>query len=310
MRHKLVLPIAALCGLVIAILSVIWSSQKPVTPAIPFPPPTSPYAHAIMGAGTIEASTDNIFINPPFSEIAIAVYVKQNDIVKAGAPLFELDTRTFVAERLQAIREREYAIVQYDNAQTQLDLYNSLTDRRAVSQNDYNQVYYGAQAALAAIAVADAKIEVAQSYIDRSIICAPADGEILQLNVHPGESQNANPFNNLSSIVFGPVSPLHLRVDVDEDDAWRFRKGAPATAYVRGNRTISFPLSYVRTDPLIIPKQSLTGSTVERMDTRVLQVIYRFDWDHLPVYPGQVLDIFIEALPANTRYGDAQIFCH
>ena len=104
MRHKLLLPIAALCGLVIAILSVIWSSQSPAPPAIPFPPPTSPYAHAIMGAGTVEASSDNIEINPPFSEIAIAVYVKQNDIVKAGTPLFELDTRTYVSYSMKMRR--------------------------------------------------------------------------------------------------------------------------------------------------------------------------------------------------------------
>ena len=81
-------------------------------------------------------------------------------------------------------------------------------------------------------------------------------------------------------------------------------------AYVRGNRTISFPLTYVRTDPLVIPKQSLTGATTERVDTRVLQVIYAFDWDHLPIYVGQILDVFIESIPSDTRYDSAKILGH
>src|SRR3972149_2211202 len=214
MRRTVTLPALAGCGLLIAILSVIWSSKTLPPPPIPFLPPTSPYAHAIMGAGTIEAATDNIQINPPFSEIATEVYVTQGQKVKAGDFLFLLDIRTYEAEKIRAQKERDLAIVQYENQQTQLDLFNSLTDRRAVSQNEYNQIFYAVQSALATIAVAEAQIEVAQSFIDRSVIRAPTDGEILQLNVHPGESINPNPFTNIAAVLFGPVCPLHVRVDV------------------------------------------------------------------------------------------------
>jgi hypothetical protein len=40
---------------------------------------------------------------------------------------------------------------------------------------------------------------------------------------------------------------------------------------------------------------SLTGDTTERVDTRVLQVVYSFDRGNLPIYVGQQMDIYIDA---------------
>src|SRR6516225_11269054 len=73
----------------------------------------------------------------------------------------------------------------------------------------------------------------------------------------------------------GSVTPLHVRVDVDEHDAWRVRGGAPAAASPRGNGSIRIPLEFVRFEPYVVPKKSLTGDSTERVDTRVLQIIYR-----------------------------------
>ena len=68
-------------------------------------------------------------------------------------------------------------------------------------------------------------------------------------------------------------------------------------------------MKYVRTEPLMIPKQSLTGAPTERVDTRVLQVIYAFECADLPVYMGQLVDVYIESIPADTRYGHAKNNC-
>jgi len=50
----------------------------------------------------------------------------------------------------------------------------------------------------------------------------------------------------------------------------------------------------------VIPKKSLTGDSTERVDTRVLQVIYRVEDDTLPLFVGQQMDVFIEASPVQT----------
>src|SRR5258708_27308206 len=87
---------------------------------------------------------------------------------------------------------------------------------------------------------------------------------------------------------------LQVRADIDESEAWRVRAGTPAVARLRGNSRISFPLEFVRFEPYVIPKKSLTGDVSERVDTRVLQVIYRFKDMSATVFDGQQLDLFIE----------------
>jgi hypothetical protein len=53
---------------------------------------------------------------------------------------------------------------------------------------------------------------------------------------------------------------------------------------------------------MVVPKRSLTGDSTERVDTRVLQVIYAISDDKLPLFVGQQMDVFIEdcTTPAKT----------
>src|SRR5207249_3380890 len=96
-------------------------------------------------------------------------------------------------------------------------------------------------------------------------------------------------------ILLGRLKPLHIRVDVDEHEAWRVYPDAKAAAAVRGNANLKAPLTFVRFEPFVVPKKSLTGDSTERVDTRVLQVIYRVEGDALPLFVGQQMDVFIEA---------------
>lgn len=76
--------------------------------------------------------------------------------------------------------------------------------------------------------------------------------------------------------------------------ATRMRAGANAVGYVKGDASRPISLQFGWIEPLIQPKQSLTGSSTERVDTRVLRVVFRFEPDtQHPVYVGQQLDVFI-----------------
>ena len=101
-------------------------------------------------------------------------------------------------------------------------------------------------------------------------------------------------------MMFGDIDRYQLRVNIAEEDAWRVIKGAPATAFVRGNAAIKIPLTFSYLEPYIVPKELLTGSDTERVDTRVLQIIYTFDPKDLPVFVGQLLDVYVEAQPSGT----------
>ena len=50
----------------------------------------------------------------------------------------------------------------------------------------------------------------------------------------------------------------------------------------------------MRVEPYVVPKKSLTGDNTERVDTRVLQVIYAVDDSPRRLYVGQQLDVYIE----------------
>jgi HlyD family secretion protein len=130
--------------------------------------------------------------------------------------------------------------------------------------------------------VASAAVKQAQSQVDsvaeeikRTTITALVDGEVLQVNVHPGEFVGTPHSEPL--IVLGNVQQLHVRVDIDEHDIPRFVPGAVAQAVLKGDSSIKYSLRFVRVEPYVIPKRSLTGQNTERVDTRVLQAIYALE---------------------------------
>ena len=71
----------------------------------------------------------------------------------------------------------------------------------------------------------------------------------------------------------------------------------PAIALVE-----AYPLEFVRFEPYVIPKKSLTGDTTERVDTRVLQVVYRVKDPNAPLYVGQQMDVYIETPVPSTAF--------
>src|SRR5258708_24777694 len=111
--------------------------------------------------------------------------------------------------------------------------------------------------------------------------------------VHAGEYAQAGPLAQ-SLILMGGTARLTGRADIGEQDEWRMKAGGTATGTVRGNSGARMPLHFVRVEPYVIPKRNLTGDSTERVDTRVLQVIFALD-PGARVYAGQQLDVFIDA---------------
>lgn len=209
---------------------------------------------------------------------------------------------------------------------SQLEKWERLNDPRAVSEDDLSRRRFAAQTARARleaaradlalleagtwspeIAVARAQVDKAaaevkqaQTEIDRRTVRSPVSGSVLQVNIRTGEFAPAGSTATPLMLV-GTVNPLHVRADVDEHEAWRVRAGARARAFVKGNKEITFPLTFVRFEPFVVPKRSLTGDSQERVDTRVLQIIYSFAPAALPVFVGQQVDVYIESNPVSSN---------
>jgi RND family efflux transporter MFP subunit len=308
MLPKYTLPVLAAAGFVFGIYSVVHGNKPvPVAPAV-IEPAEAPFETFIAGSGIIEARTRNIGIGAALPGIVKSLNVKVGDRVKAGALLFTIDDREALANRTmrQADLQRARAVVQEAGAsvadtQTLLRLAESVSDRRAISTEELerrrNAVLIAKarlDSAKAAVLQAEAQLAAAEITLERLIDRAPVDGEILQINIRPGEYAMAGPLST-PLLVMGNLDLLHVRVDIDENDAWRFRPEGRAIAYLRGNRNFSTPLTLAYVEPYVVPKRSLTGDSTERVDMRVLQALYQFDRSRLPAYVGQQVDVFIEA---------------
>lgn len=152
----------------------------------------------------------------------------------------------------------------------------------------------------AALASARAQLEQTKIEIERRTVRAPLAGDILQIKIRLGEFAQGGVLTT-PLMVFGDTAPLHARVNIDENDAWRVRSEVSAIAFVRRNPELNTPLRFDPFEPYVIPKMSLTGQSTERTDTRVLQVIYSFDRAALPLFVGQLVDVFIEAPPIGAQ---------
>lgn len=152
---------------------------------------------------------------------------------------------------------------------------------------------YDIQVSEQAIVQAQAQVDQVQTELDRLVVRALVDGQVLQLNVRPGEFVGSTP--GQAFVVLGNVEKLHVRASIDEYDIPRFKPGAKARAMLKGMPEKQYPLTFVRVEPFVVPKKSLTGENTERVDTRVLQVIYSVDATQDRLYVGQQLDVFIDA---------------
>ncbi|WP_427966423.1 efflux RND transporter periplasmic adaptor subunit [Altererythrobacter sp.] len=264
----------------------------------------------VAGTGVVEPSSEIIDIGSALSGLVTEVRVTPGEFVDKGQVLFMVDARAARARLNEAnagIAEAKAAINEAQTAQatarSQLDLYNRIDDPAAVSRAEVIRAEGEAKAASSRLELARARLSAAQAAagsarteIGRLTVRAPIAGEILEVNVRPGEYVSTMGAASEPFMRMGETRPLHVRIDVDEDEAIRVAMGAPAQVSPRGAAVKQVEASFVRAEPLVVPKRSLTNSAQERVDVRVLQLIYALpESAHDTFRVGQQVDAFIPA---------------
>jgi HlyD family secretion protein len=138
--------------------------------------------------------------------------------------------------------------------------------------------------------------------LSRYTIRAPSEGIVMAINatlgsyvspqgVYDAYTQGADPV-----LVLGThSSSLEVRCYVDEILVPRLPPGSQMRAQmsIRGSN-VKVPLEFVRVQPYITPKIELSDQRQERVDVRVLPVIFRFDKPkNVNLYPGELVDVYI-----------------
>jgi len=284
---RLLLAAIALAGALAATQLAATSAENPTVTPPPYQPPAREKDGLLSASGLVEAVAENTLVGVPFAGLVAEVPVKVSQLVKAGDPLLVLDTRELrpaaAAATASALR-----------AEDQARRLRSLAGTGAVTERAIADADLTANEARA-------RADLATAQLDRAIVRSPIDGTILQVGVRVGEFVAAG---GKAPVVVGDITRLQIRCDIDEQMAPRMRVGLPAKGFLKGevakagapDRAI--PLRFVRIEPYVIPKTSLTGGSAERVDTRVLQVIYQFDRPaSRNIFVGQQMDVYIDTTP-------------
>jgi multidrug resistance efflux pump len=297
----------AIAGVIAAVVLV-----KKVRHIDPPPPPlkeptAAPFAQSIGARGIVESVDENVRIAPAIAALVADVKVKVGDKVKAGDVLFHQDARD--ADAIVAAQEAQIATLQAQIEEAQItmadkkdqwDRVEKLGETKVSSIDERQRARFAAQSAVAALGRVKTELRAAEAQLARTkvqldllTVKAPRDGTILQVNLRAGEYAAIN--SGEPAILLGRLDEFQLRADVDEDNAGLVHEGCQALAYIKGQRDQPIPLRFQRIEPYIVPKRSLTGESSERVDTRVLQIIFRFDQPAMPIYVGQQMDVFVDA---------------
>lgn len=300
---------SALIGIVLAVVLVRRVANKPSAPGPVSPPARSPYSESLAASGLIEARGENVRIASQKAGVVAKVFVKVGDDVTAGAPLFQLNDRE--SRALLATEEAELESLRATvltrkvllrDIEDQLQRGRKLREEGVITEEEINRRLFAAertQAELVSaerdVAAATAQRDLVRTTVELLTVRSPSDGHVLQVNVRPGEFASAGltpePLLLLNT---GGNEHLQVRADIDEQTAIDFTPGTPAVGAIKGRSDWTIPLRFVRVEPYVVPKRSLTGDSFERVDTRVLQVIYEFNRPAFPIYVGQQVDVFIE----------------
>ena len=305
-KKRILLIIVAIAGAIAAFQLTRGTASEVAIKPPPYEPAVRDKNGLISAAGLVEALEENTSVGSPNSGTVTTIHVKVWDKIKAGQPLLTLDGRELNAQlevQNAAVMAAESAA---ERAIDQAKRWTSIKDSGAVSASDLINYQMAAKEAQAKLNLARAQADQLKVMIDRLVVRSPIDATVLQVNVRVGEFVAAG---MKAPVVLGNIDQLQIRCDVDEQLATRVREGLPAKGYLKGESTRAgatdraIPLKFLRIEPFVIPKVSLTGASVERVDTRVLQVIYQFDRpaDH-NIFVGQQMDVYIDtsnSSPAN-----------
>ncbi len=321
MKTRLIIVLAVLGVLFGIATAYMLGVQKPPQPPA-FTPASNPYKHGIYANGIVESvqdSGENINVYPDVSGTVSAIFVADGQRVSTGDRLFQIEDsvqRGIVDQQLAqanlAQAQIKVAQATLKNLREQYDKQaaSARLDPRSVSKDVLDSARNSAAIAQANLEAADKQFiaatkafEAARTLLDKYLVRAMTDGTVLAINTAVGSYASPQGIYGTYTSAFGPVvrmgkiqNGLQVRCYLDEILIERLPRTSDihATMFIHGSTT-PITLKFVRLQPNVVPKIQLSNERTERVDLRVLPVIFNFDVPPaMAIYAGQLVDVYIE----------------
>lgn len=296
-----------------------------------FPEVSGTVAKILVDEGAAVKGGDTLLILD--HSIQKAVVEQQKAQVDAAQAVIEQLKAQPRKENLEVAKAQvESAAAAYKTSLDQLEKRKKANElnRRLISQDELDNVQNAVKLAEANLAVAQKQYELtragawiydiryqehqrevllrayesAKALLDKYTIRAPVDGVILSVNTAVGSlispqgtygtyTQGSHPVLVMASS--GPYYGVRCYIDEILISRLPPPPDMKARMFFRGTK-ISVPLEYVRIKPYVTPKVELSNQRTERVDVRVLPVLFRFEPPRdVSVYPGQLVDVYLQS---------------
>lgn len=300
--------VVASAGILIGIISAIIYNEK-AKPQPPIAVSYNPYKAGVYATGIIESfqiNGSNINVYPEVAGRVTDIYVKDGERLKKNDPILAIDDsvqRELVAKDQASIRYAQASLVNVEQQLEKIKKSYSINPK-SISKNILDNAINAVNIAKENLNVAVAQYKSDKALWDKYIVKSPIDGVILRMVSATGDYVSSlGSYDNytqrmLPTVQMGVITPyMQVRCYVDEILIPKLPnpEKLSATMFIRGLDNRSVPLEFINIQPFTIPNIQLSDERTQRVDVRVLPIIFKFTKPtDINIYPGQLVDIYIK----------------
>ncbi|MCK9458498.1 MAG: efflux RND transporter periplasmic adaptor subunit [Proteobacteria bacterium] len=295
MRGKIIAFFVLCIGVILGIAFLIDHNSSP---AIVRPP--LPQKQCVFASGRIEGKTENTYLCVLISGQIKSIPVRENQLVKKGDVLLEIDARQYFFEKELAIVQElaNKGLLQAKEAQLKLAKLNLergiiLNKKKVLSEEgmdilkcSYDSLRAEIDVAKSQIEISKSQIQLAQIKLDHTKIEAPIDGKILKIDARIGEIATSQ----MPLIIMADISELRVRAYVDELDASLIKVGQSAKITFDNFQPIKAIVTQAA--PFLGRKVLFSDMPSEKTDTKTRE--FWLSLKNCNLLPGQRVDVMVD----------------
>ena len=236
-------------------------------------------------AGTIDACRRSKMSPAAAGQISV-LHVQEGDSVSKGDVLLELWNKETKARVTASERSSEQACIVSAKAERDASRANELYTKGLTSEEAKEAAVSNAEATMAACNAAKAQVEVTKASLERTMLIAPFDGIVAEIEGKLGEYVTPSPVGVATKPTLDLIdnSCLYIKAPIDEIDAPDVRSGMKAKITMDAFGEEEFLATVTRVAPYVLD--------LERQ-ARTVEIEATFDNPQNYLLPGYSADVTV-----------------